>query len=475
MQLPLSYVVTVSLSQAGAGVGEFNTSNLAIFTSEAYASETFGTLGYKLYVSPTDVATDFGSDSQAYAEALAIFSQKPNILAGGGALIIIPIVNAIQHFALSGVPASGSFTLAFDEGTTAAINWNDNAAAIQTKIRAVPGFDAAVVTGTLGAQAININLDGVYGPVTLPTVGGSGLLTSGIAPITITPTTTTAGETLAAAITRTADLVQYFGILGTQIFVEADAIAAADVVQALVKMAFFATRTQADIEPDGWVDELRTSTLYQSRGLYYGSDNDAAALNYAAAYAGRLLSVNFEGSNTTINMHLKDLAGVDADPTMTPTILALAQAAGADCYISLQGIPKVYTSGTNRFVDRVYNALAFAAGLQIAGFNYLATSSTKIPQTEPGMSGLKGAYRKVCGQYVTNQFIAPGTWNSPDTFGNQEDFFQNIEQVGYYIYSLPIADQSQAAREAREAPLVQIAAKEAGAINSSSVIVIINA
>ncbi len=91
------------------------------------------------------------------------------------------------------------------------------------------------------------------------------------------------------------------------------------------------------------------------------------------------------------------------------------------------------------------------------------------------MDGLKGAYRAVCEQAVTNQYSAPGKWNSSTTFGNQGDFLQNIAQRGYYIYSVPIALQSQADREDRVAPLVQIALKEAGAIQESTVIVNINA
>jgi hypothetical protein len=65
------------------------------------------------------------------------------------------------------------------------------------------------------------------------------------------------------------------------------------------------------------------------------------------------------------------------------------------------------------------------------------------------------------------------TWNSAETFGNPEDLRRNITDVGYYIYSQPIAQQLQAQREARIAPLVQIAIKLAGAIHSSDVLVVI--
>jgi hypothetical protein len=91
------------------------------------------------------------------------------------------------------------------------------------------------------------------------------------------------------------------------------------------------------------------------------------------------------------------------------------------------------------------------------------------------MDGLKGAYRTICEQAVTNQYCASGAWNSPNVFGNPADLIANVAQRGYYIYSLPVAQQLQANRAARQAPLIQIALKQAGAIQSSSVIVNINA
>lgn len=474
-QLSLTNVVNISVAAAQAGVGEYNTSNLAIFSDEAYDSGTFGTDGFKIYLSPSEVGSDFGTDSQTYAMAVAIFSQKPNILAGNGYLVIIPLITEVQNLALSGVPASGSFTLTYLGNPTAAINWDDTASAIQTKMRAVSGLEKVVVTGTLASQSVNVAFKGVSGNPANLTVGGVGLQTAGSSSITITPTATITGETLAAAIVRTESLVQYFGLMVNAIPSQVDMLAAAAAVQALNKIAFFVSNDSAAVEVGGYLDLLRTGSLTQSRGLFYGASTVTDALGMMAAYAGRGLSTNFSGSNTTSTMHLKDLAGVQPDPVMTQTLLTKCQAAGADVYISLQGVPKVFCSGKNSFFDQVYNLQWLVGALQVAGFNYLAQSSTKVPQTESGIDGLKDAYRKVCELAVTNQYSAPGTWNSSTTFGNQGDFLANITQRGYYIFSQPIGKQLQTARAARQAPLVQIAIKEAGAIHSSQVIVNVNA
>jgi hypothetical protein len=283
-----------------------------------------------------------------------------------------------------------------------------------------------------------------------------------------------AGETLDAAITRTQGLVQYFGIMSTRIESQTDMLAAAAIVQAEPKIAFFVSKTSADVVTGGKLDLLRSGGFTHSRGLYYGSAATLDALIMMASYAGRGLSTNFDGSNTTQTMQLKDLAGVQPDASMTQTIYNNCLAAGVDVYASVQGVAKVLTSGANGFFDDVYNLQWFIIGLQVAGFNALAQSSTKVPQTEGGVSSLKSAYRRVCEQAVTNQYVAPGTWTSPTTFGSLADFIANIAQRGYYIYSSPIGLQSPAARAARQAPLIQIAIKEAGAIHSSSVIVNVN-
>lgn len=473
MDLSLSNVINIQVSAAQTGLGAYNTSNLAIFSSEP-TSGGFGSLGYKIYLEPTEVGTDFGTSSKTYLEALAVFSQAPNILANSGYLVVITMVEAIQHVAFSGTPASGAFVLNFGGHATSSIAWNDTAGTIQTKVRGITGLELAVVTGSM-ATSLTIDFQGYYGPAALMTVTADTLQTAGSSAITVTVTTTQAGEDIASAVTRTQGLVQYFGIMGVQIFNQADMLAAAAIVQALNKIAFFVSRTAADVAPGGLLDLLRSGGFFKSRGLFYGGADDASALGMMAAYAGRALSTNFSGSNTTQNMNLKDLTGVQPDPSMTQTLLNQCIAAGADTYVSLQGVAKVYCSGTNKFFDQVYNLGWYVGALQIAGFNFLAQSSTKIPQTEDGMLGLKGAYGAVCDQGITNQYGAPGAWTSATTFGNQADFLANISQRGYYIYSSPIAKQLQTDRAARVAPLVQIAFKEAGAIDSSNVIVNINA
>jgi hypothetical protein len=274
--------------------------------------------------------------------------------------------------------------------------------------------------------------------------------------------------------------VKYFGAEAAEITVAATIMTAAALAQTMRLILFFGTRTAADLNVDGLGWNIAQASLNQTRILYYGSNandvpaSDADVINYVAAYGSLGMSTDFTGSKTTSTQQLKGLTGVLPDSSMTQTLYGLAQAAGVDVYPTIDLVAKLLTSNANTFFDRVYNSLAFAGDLAIAAFNTLATVATKIPQTEDGMRLMKSATRQVCIQYKGNLYIAPGSWTSPTTFGNQADFLRNIADQGYYIYTPPIADQDEVDREDRVAPLQQVAVKEAGAIHSAAIQININ-
>ncbi len=65
-----------------------------------------------------------------------------------------------QVLTLSGVPASGAFTLSFNGNATTSLNWNDSAGTIQTALRLLAGLSTVVVTGTLASQTLTLDLTG---------------------------------------------------------------------------------------------------------------------------------------------------------------------------------------------------------------------------------------------------------------------------------------------------------------------------
>lgn len=289
-------------------------------------------------------------------------------------------------------------------------------------------------------------------------------------------------ESVRDAITRTKNLVFYFGILIDEEMASqpTEFAALAAMVQTLDKMFFYTSSNIADLQPGSMLDLLRSGNLHNTRGFYHGNELLNGALVqqtqiFSGAYAGRGLSVDFGGSRTTLTMNLKSMSIIQPDQTIGDGQLALAQTAGIDVYVGIGNIAEMLTSGANSYFDAIQIQFWLKSALQVAGLNFLAGTSTKIPQTEEGMNGLKDAYAKICTQGVVNGAIAPGAWSSPTIFGNQADLYRNIAAIGYYIFSTPVALQNQVDRVNRKAPLVQIGVKLAGAIHSSNVIVQLNA
>lgn len=386
--LELSNIINVSVSLNPAGLGNFNINNLALFTKEVplandesssssssgageYVPGPYGS--YRAYASAAEVGADWGTDSETYQQAVAVFSQQPNILSGDGNLLIF----------------------------------------------------------TMGAD-----------------------------------------ETLAEAIDRAVDLVFFCGIISTDYPAPASFADLASQVQAYGDKIIFLPSSDSTAIAGAFTD-IKSAKLTSARCLYYSTTALAARL-FAAAYAGRGLSVDFDGSKTTLTMNLKTLSGITADPGITQTLYNACKTAGVDIYADISGIAAAASFGANKYFDEIYNLIWFVSQIKVTGFNALYLTSGKIPQTEEGMSYLKAAYRQVCEQAVNNGYIAPGIWTSPEWFGNPDDMAKNIEQRGYYIYSTPVNKQSTTDRAARKAPLVQIAVKEAGAFHSTDLAIFIN-
>jgi hypothetical protein len=488
-KLPLSNVVRVSILQALRGLANVNTSALAIITDEEPIPGDYGTAGF--YLEPTGVANDYGSASKVFALANTIFSQSPNILTGGGFLTIIPRLQsapASPATLLSSGPVNLLALAATDYELNAAVDGGPAAdltigeldltslATAQASLNSAEVTAAGlqfVLTGELSSAQVTLRTIAT-GEAAEIVIGAPSTGTNIAAPLNLAGSAigTAAGlESISDCILRTAGAVDYFGIVYTGILTGAEILATAKIVQAIDKIQFVGSNLTAAIA--GVFTTVKNSGFTATRCLLY-TKSAADAATFAAGYASRGLSVNYSGSGTASTMHLKEVIGLPGDSGITQTILTNAKNAGVDVYGDF-GVPKVLTSGENQYFDQTYSRLAFKVRLQIAGFNFLASTTTKIPQTEQGLASLKDTYRQVCDEFVAAGVFAPGAWKGSTTFGNPEDHIRNIGDFGYYIYSLPIAQQSQVDRNARVAPLIQIAAKDAGAIHSSDVVALIEA
>ncbi len=177
----------------------------------------------------------------------------------------------------------------------------------------------------------------------------------------------------------------------------------------------------------------------------------------------RAHTVNFAAENSALTMHLKELSVAAEDYTQTE--VNNAKTVGLDLYTTIKLTPAILTSGANAFTDERYNLVAFVDFLQIDMYNLLKLTGTKIPQTRRGVNQLIDQAEKTSRQFVRAGVAAPGTWSSPDYFGNRETFEQSIINNGFYWLAGSLSAQAQNSREARESPVCR-SCKMAGAVHS---------
>lgn len=482
--------VRVTLSATPKGLSEANTASIVIFTNE----EANKSGEYFAPMSPSEVADIFGSDSRTFAMANAILGQTPNIRTARGSLYIVPYVavdatrgnlvtpNIKANLANFKTVTNGALTISVNgkQKTVKNLNFTGcatakeiaeviNNANLDVEVIGTDAVDSATITFAsklVGETSSVVVTAGVGGT----DISGSTYLSAEAGVIT-QGTNSSATETLAEAIARIDAKLSFGGILTTQDLENAEIIKTAQAVQALDHIFFVDTNSLDNIETLG--AEIKEASLVKTRLVAYGESFEGAK-QFVAGYASIALSPNFKASNTANTMNLKSIAGVTGDDCLDQVYYNKAKQYGVDVYGNTGGLSCVYSFDNGKYTDEVVGDLWLKKQFEVAVFNVLRQTNTKIAQTETGMTVLKMAVDKVCAMGVNSGLIGVGLkWNGADRFGDPEDFDRNITDRGYYIYSLPIAEQDQAEREARIAPVIQTAIKRAGAIHEADLIVIL--
>lgn len=486
--VPLSYTINVSVSSAPQGLGEYNTNTVCLFTNE----QPLSTEPYIWAVNTQDAINEYGTNSLTAKMAQALFTPVPNLRTGNGQVLIFPytatnatagntttiaitstIISALQ------LVTNGDLTLTID-GTDYTVNGlnfsNINTVADIVAILKNQYLDCDIeVTNANAIKFTSRNYGTTSGVALKATTGGSGTDIYGSTYLDGANQSTAAGTaqtgtTLAEAIAQAEEVAYFGGILTTQILDNAGIEAAALAVQGKDHIYYEVIQSLKNIGTLG--SAIKTAGDRKTRLLAKTDEGAEIAKTAIATYCTIAQSTNYSGVNTALTMNLKELTGIKPDSNINSTYYNLAKQNGVDVYANTEGLACVYSFDNGYYTDDATNLLWLKKALEVSGFNYLRKTNTKIPQTEPGMVGLKNAYETRCSQGVANGVIGTGLqWNDSIPFGDPEDFQRNIEEKGYYIYSLPIAKQSQAEREERIAPLVQIAIKLSGAIHSSNLIV----
>ena len=502
-QIPLSYVVNATTVPASRGLEPLQLGTILLLTQDAPVSPLNG--DYIISRTASGVSSVFGTETTTAKMVNTIFAQNPNILNADGYVIVAPYQNTVVTPATSGTATTPDLT----SNLTAleAITNGDLTIEIDSEDQALTGLDlssatslediASILQASLTGATVaalndtlvfTSNSTGIISTVELKaTVGGSGTdlygssyLDGANAVIVDGAAAVVDIETTAEAIERLSSQIYAEGIMTTKDLGDAEAIAASNLVEGMDNSILFLYAIDTDaLGSGGLFDTLKTNA--KTRKLLYTTgattaDIKANAKLFMAAFASRGLSVNYAGSNSTITMTYKDLANVPVDTNISESVLNSCETVGVDVYCSIEGLPKVISfKQGGLYFDELTNQIWLKTTIQTTVANVLFTTRNKIPQTTQGVNILVNAVNSVLNQGVINGMIAAGEWNSPDTFGVYEDFMRNIRTFGYYVYFTPIAEQSQADREARKCPVISVAAKQAGAIEHANIVIYVEA
>ena len=483
-ELSINNIIRVTVQGVQRSIGVKNVNEVALFTTESPNTSD----PVLIAIDPTAVTEAYGTNSLTAKMANNIFAQNANLNSGRGYLAVIPMQDATSatsaSFTTGTVGAisefnqvtNGSLKITVD-GTVTEVNGlnfsactklQDIADVILNATRVakitVSGGSLVFASKKVGANSSVVLASGTVGTdistATYLNVAG-GQTTDG---------TDSSGETLVEAMTRAKEFARFTGVI-SNLAMEDSVVATTSVYVNSNDLIWIAPFSSVN-DISGAITTIKSAGQTKTRCLLYTEGVEEAQLA-AAAYAGRAFSTNFSGSLTSQTMQLKTLVNVTPDQGINQTAYTNALAAGADMYVSFEGDSGVACGKGNGYFDVVYENLALKYAAQAALYNVLKTTGTKIPQTETGMSCLRDAVGNVCLQFVRNGVLAPGKWNSPQTFGDPETFKQNIQDNGWYIYSTPIALQSQSERESRVAPLIQCACKRSGAIHEADLLILV--
>lgn len=485
--LSISSLVSVNSSLAPAAVQAQSTQTMLILGSSAVIDPV---TRMESFPSATAVATLFGSDAPETAAAETWFDQTPQPLsvnigrwvqtASSGQLIGAPLSAAQTAIAQWNAITDGGFTISINGAAqqVTALNFAESA-----NMNGVAGVIQAAMTGaTIVFNAVNQNFvitsdtTGAMSTVSFASAPTGDGVTNISAMLGLAATSSGAfvanglvAESALAAVTLFDQMFgqQWYGlsVLGAA---DSDTQAIAPFLKASSNKHYLFTSTQ---EAGVLVPSFTTDIASVMQGL--NLPGNAVQFSSSSAFsaislAGKMLTVNYSASNSTIAAMWQQEPGITPE-NLNSTQLASVIAKNANVFAAYNNgssivIPGIGSNGT--FIDAQIGADALALQIQTAVFNLMFTGA-KVPQTDPGMHQIKVTIEGVLAQFVQNGYIATGLpWNSAG-FGTLQQ--GQILPAGYYVFQPAVASQPAAQRAQRISVPFQIAANLAGAVGTVSV------
>lgn len=506
--LPVSRILDVNVSLAPQAVPLENFQSLMVIGDTPNVIDTFER--FRTYGTLPEVAGDFLTTSPEYLAAKDLFAQVPQPdevfigfwahAATSGRLVGGLLSGTQQAMSAWTSITTGSFrvflnTVSHDVtglNFSGATNLNAVAAIIQTALNTALAGTTCVWDATNDRFIITAaGSTGTTSVVSFLTAVGSGVdISAQLLGTAATASWAVAGiaaeAALAAVVIFDGLQQQWYGLtfatgaLNAHI-TDSDHLAIAGYIEASGVGAAnphiygLTTGESTAILPNNSTDigsECLAAGYERTFGQYSTTDPYAVTSMY-----GRLLTVDFTAANSTLDLMWKREPGVTPETNLNTTSANALDAKRYSYYTgyALSGTnTAIITNGTMfgpAYIDEIFNLDALANRIQVDLFNRQYEETTKIPQTDAGMNSLVTTCQGSCDAFVNNGFLAPGVWDG-DSFGALQT--GQVLSKGYYVFAPKMATQSASDRAARKSTTIQIAGKEAGAINTVKVNIVVD-
>ena len=502
MSLPLSQVVDATLQQSPRGAQKRDLSVVAIFTKEMCEEFSNKDTRYVVVSDATTVANLFGTDSDAYQAACALFSAQPKpktaliakyMQEGVTTKAVSSKINgsalAVSYIQFKNIK-DGYFSFylgdvkhqIFDLNFSDVSSMDDVATVINNKLKDsgvsiiydAVGSRFILVAGKEGkggnfGYVFDAQLDGTYIGNLTHLVDGKASLIKG------EDATTYRKESPAEALTALQNQYQnWYGVYFANTITDSELVEAHDWVVAQgvenAKVLAYTETREKNIEYSD--DNVLKTLSKRNSGRLMVQYNNKGNNHAAAELMGIALTTVWTGINTAKTVKFKQEASVTSDDKITVNEAMKCRRLGINFYTDYAGVNMlaegVMVGGT--FIDETTGLDAFINAIQVQAFNALQGEPTKIPQTDKGQQRLISKLKIIGEQFVNNGFLGMGKWSLGDI--GELKFGDTVN--GYYFYSDSFDTQDTADREARKMMPINCALKLAGAGHSVDIIVQFN-
>lgn len=489
---PVENIININTRISPAGLNTANFAAAMVFAPNSEVPSGFPANTFRTYFSPSSVAEDFAADTETYKAAVKWLGSTPAVPSVQIWASAAPVA-ATAGKLVGGVLSSGDQTITnFTDVDAGTLNITvDGVAHLVTNI------DLKSVTSMANVASVLTTSLNPFATVAWDNAAGRFTITSATTGTTSSVTVGTSANSVAPLIKADSGV----STPGTSASGPVQALTAAFDV-AWFYWIFFTAGVLADedevLEIANWAETNNVMFVNSQTGTAAGEIRDPAdttdiasqlnTLGYrhvftpthaTDAYSGNALAkqfavVNYSADNSTITGEFKKSPGVAAED-LSDTAYSTMQSKKAPFYtvLDLQGSTdagrwlNTWTHSTyGEFIDDVVNLDAFVNSLRVGLYNALANQTTKLAQTPVGQAVLIGAAKRVCEQYVRNNYLGPRNYIDPDT--GLEAYTE-----GYEILTQPedILDLSDADRAARKSAPIRIRVFKAGAIHVADVTV----